>query len=181
MKTKLFMFALIAATLVGFSSCKKVKDLLSFTMKYNREFTIPGAVASSTPVNTPAIPVVTTNSESTFKNKNTAGKLIKEVKLDALTLTLTSPSHDTCTYNFINTIEVYMSADGQSEVKIASKSNIPNNSSKSIEMDVSGANLMEYVKADKFTLRVSLQADQTTTAEYTSNAAMTFKVQADPL
>jgi hypothetical protein len=178
MKTKLFTFALIIATLVGFSSCKKIKELLTFSMKYNQDFTIPGAVSSSTPVSV-GIPSITTNSESTFKNKNTATKLIKEVKLSELTLTLTAP--DTGTYNFINTIEVYINADGQSEVMIASKTNLANNSSKTIEMDVSGANLMEYVKADKFTLRLSLQADQTTIASYSNRASMIFKVQADPL
>jgi hypothetical protein len=178
MKTKLFMFALIAATLVGFSSCKKIKDLLSFSMKYNQDFTIPGSISTSSPLDvTP--PYINTNSESTFKSKNTASKLIKEVTLSEMSLTVTAP--DTGTYDFLSLIEVYIKSDGQSEILLASKTNVPANPGETLNLDVTSANLMEYVKADKFTLRVRMQADKTILTEYANRASMTFKVQADPL
>jgi hypothetical protein len=184
MKTKWIALAIFSGIIIFGSSCKKIKDLLTFDLPYtSSEFTIPmisqTAVDNADTTITITTPSIPTNSESTFKSKNTASKLIKEITLSSFNLQITSPSNGT--YDFLKLVEVYISTSGQPEVLIASKSDVPSGTGATLNLDVTGTNLMNYIKADNFALKIKFKVDQATAEDYKSKANMVFQVKADPL
>jgi len=90
-------------------------------MEYSQRATIP----SSTGINLPFdifTPEMETNSESKFSVNDTRKDLIEEITLTELELVIISP--DTADFSFLNSIEVYISADGLEEIQIASLSEV---------------------------------------------------------
>ncbi|HOA38728.1 MAG TPA: hypothetical protein PKJ36_10015, partial [Flavihumibacter sp.] len=101
------LIALGLVAIIVFGACEKIKDLLNFSIANESSFT----VSSTTPINSPYTintPDVTTNSSQEFENNNTNAKLVKEVKLKSLTLTITNPSQQN--FNFLKTIRIYISS-----------------------------------------------------------------------
>ena len=178
MKLKHVALVLITGSILLFG-CKKLKDLLTFDMSYSKEFTIPGSIAGADFNATIPNPEISTNSTSTFDAKKTASNLVKTITLKEMKLQITAPTDSS--YYFLELVEVYISANGVAETKIASKTNIPASPGGTITLDPSGANLMDYLKKDKFSIRVRIKMDQTTTITYTNKASMIFEVSADPL
>lgn len=184
MKTKWIALAIFSGIIIFGSSCKKIKDLLTFDMKYSTStFPIPAisqeAADNADTTITVSTPSVPTNSESTFKGKNTASKLIKEITLSSFELQITDPS--TATYNYIDNIEVYINSSGNAEELIASK-NVGGTvlTGTTLALETTGANLMNHIKADNFSLKVKLKVDGAS-VETTNKANMVFQVKADPL
>ncbi|NCU04285.1 MAG: hypothetical protein GXC73_09895, partial [Chitinophagaceae bacterium] len=93
MKTKLLLSALfVVSILIG---CKRLG--VNFGINHQATF----RVDSGSPLNLPfevGTPDVTTNSSQQFENNNTAANLIKEIKLEELKLTITSPNNKTFSF-----------------------------------------------------------------------------------
>jgi len=123
-------------------------------------------------------PDVETNSESTFEVNDTRKDLIEEIILTTLNLTVSSPSN--ADFSFLESIDIYISAEGQNEVKIAWKESIPANTSV-LKLDLTGADLKEYIKADKFTLRLNTITDEVMNQDYHINIHSVFYVDAKVL
>jgi hypothetical protein len=102
--------------------------------------------------------------------------MIEEVKLTSLELTITVPSDGN--FDFMKTINVYMSAEGLPETKIAWKENIPNGSGSVLELDTSNEDLKEYIKKDKVVMRLNTITDQLITTEYHIDIHSVFFVDA---
>jgi hypothetical protein len=136
--------------LVMASSCDKVDELTHFNMDYNEDMTIPATFGIDIPIDiwTPDIP---TNSTSTFESNNTHKDLIEEIVLKKMNLTIKSP--ESSTWDFLKKIEIYISADGLEEKKIAWLEDIPKSGLKSIDLNVSPDDLKEYIKKDEYKLR----------------------------
>ena len=173
MNRVLIALGLAALTVLG--ACEKIKDLLNFSIANESSFT----VSSTTPINSPYTintPDVTTNSSQEFENNNTNAKLVKEVKLKSLTLTITNPSQQN--FNFLKTIRIYISSTNSNEIELASLESVPAGVS-SIVLTPTNSRLDEYIKADKYSLRTEVVTDEVLTHDVSIRCNSVFSVAAN--
>ncbi|MCC3156329.1 hypothetical protein LJ737_03720 [Hymenobacter sp. 15J16-1T3B] len=175
MKKVLFLFT--ALLLIGAAACKKVDKLLTFYVEDAQNIRI----ASNFPLGvfTQLAPVtVTTNSSQSFANNDTRADLVKDVKLDKLTLTITDPSSQN--FDFLQSIEIRISADGADEIVLASLNSIPQGV-RTITLTPTEAKLDAYLKASQYTLKTRATVGRNVPQDVTVRADSRFKVTADPL
>jgi len=173
MKTKVILSILLIG--IGLTiSCKK---LLTFDISDSTTTTVDANILPfQLPVELPT-PDVTTNSENEFAQNDTKVELVKEIILKKLELTITSPSDKT--FSFLKSIEIYISADGEDEMKLAWNDDVQSNA-KSIELETTNSALDKYVKKDKYKLRTKVVTKETLTQSVDIKIDFTFQVTADP-
>ena len=154
------------------SGCEK---LTQFNIDYTSSTTVPSSTGVSLPLNV-LTPDITTNSESEFENNNTNKNLVDKISLSKMTLTVHDPNNGN--FGFLKSIDIYINAEGLSEKKIAWNNNIDSAAGKTIDLTSSSDELKEYIKADKFTLRVNTVTDQVISQDYTIDIYTLFKVNA---
>jgi len=150
MKKCVLLISLLLIFLV--TACKVLSKFTRFEMKFDETVTIPASTGINLPFNL-FTPDIETNSESAFAINNTRKDLVEEVKLTTLRLTLKSPA--TSDFSFLKSISVFVSADDLPEIKIAWKEDVSNDVGKVLELDVTGADMQEYIKKDSFKLRLN--------------------------
>lgn len=173
---KLILATVALLVFVG-TGCDTIDDLLTFYINHDETITI----ASNFPIGqvVPLTPVtVTTNSEDTFKNNQTRGELVKDVTLNKLTLTVTDPQGGN--FDFLESIEIFISSDNEAEVKLAYLDEVPQNAT-TIELKSTNAKLDEYIKSDTYTIRTKAVLAKSISSDIDIKADMRFKVTADPL
>lgn len=175
MKKQIFYFT---GVLLIMLSCDAISKMTQFNMEYNKTVTIPSSTGINLPFNI-MTPDVESNSESTFAVNDTRKDLIEKIKLTTLTLTITSPSD--ADFSFLKSINVYISADGLPEIKVAWKETVPVDAGAVLNLDVSGADLKEYIKKDKFLLRLNTETDELLTSDYQVDVHSIFFVDAEIL
>tara|TARA_R110002111_G_scaffold148719_1_gene215818 strand:+ start:364 stop:897 length:534 start_codon:yes stop_codon:yes gene_type:complete len=161
--------------LVLFTACDIIDELTKFDMEYSQRATIP----SSTGINLPFdvfTPEMETNSESTFAVNDTRKDLIEEIKLTNLELVMISPEE--ADFSFLNSIEVYISADGLEEILIANLDEVPEDAGNVITLDTSDTDLKEYIKKDEFSLRLNTVTDELMSTDHELEVNSTFFVDA---
>ncbi|OFZ66389.1 MAG: hypothetical protein A3D92_24170 [Bacteroidetes bacterium RIFCSPHIGHO2_02_FULL_44_7] len=159
---KIYRFLLILSMALPLLGCKKVDKLTQFEMEFDETLVIPASSGINLPFNVVS-PDIETNSESTFEVNDTRKDLIEQIKLRTLNLVVTSPSNSD--FSFLKAIHIYISADGLSEIEIASKENVAENTTV-LSLDVSDADLKEYIKADQFSLRLNTETDEVMTSDH---------------
>jgi len=165
---------ILATTIFFVPSCKK---LLTFNISDSTSTTID---ANPFPIDIPTelpTPDVTTNSENEFAQNNTKVELVKEIILKDLTLTITSPNDET--FSFLKSIEIYISADGEDEMKLAWNKDVQSNA-KSIALKTTSAALDKYVKKDKYKLRTKVTTKKALLKRVDIKIDFSFQVTADP-
>lgn len=172
MRTYIFILGSVIIAMVG---CKAVDKLTQFEMDYNSSVVIPASIGIDLPSNIQT-PDVVTNSESTFEVKDTRKDMIEEVQLTSLKLTITVPENGN--FNFMKSISVFMSAEGVPETKIAWKENIANGAGSVLDLETSNEDLKEYIKKDKFTLRLNTVTDELITTDHHIDIHSVFFVDA---
>lgn len=175
---KYLSWLLLAASPVLLGSCKKLSNLTKFNVTYTTESTIQAGVATFLPFDV-MTPSVTTESSSEFEGHNTAKNLIQSVKLNRLQLTITSP--DGRTFDFLKNIEIYISSEGNEEVLLAQKDNIPDTQGAQLELDAGSAELKKYIMSDAFSLRLKVTTDKVINQDIKIKIASTFKIDANVL
>ncbi|RLD53309.1 MAG: hypothetical protein DRI94_00240 [Bacteroidetes bacterium] len=173
MKTKVILSVLLIGIVLTIS-CKK---LLTFDISDSTTTTVDANILPfQLPVELPT-PDVTTNSENEFAQNDTKVELVKEIILKKLELTITSPSDKT--FSFLKSIEIYISADGEDEMKLAWNDDVQSNA-KNIELETTNSALDKYVKKDKYKLRTKVVTKETLTQSVDIKIDFTFQVTADP-
>lgn len=157
-----------------FITCDKIDNLTKFHIDYDTQVTIPSSAGVNLPFDV-LTPDTETNSESKFDSNDTRKDLIEEIKLTQLQLVITSPSNTD--FSFLESIEVYISADGLEEIKIASKVDVPEGVS-TLDLDVSDADLKEYIKKDSYSLRLNTVTDEAMSQDHVIDVKSTFFVDA---
>ncbi len=171
-RLNLIALFILLTTLFG---CEKLDELTQFKINYNEEVIIESSTVVDLPFNV-FTPEISSNSESTFDSNNTNKDLIEYIELTSMVLEITSPSNGD--FDFLNSIEIFISAEDQAEVKIAWKENIPSNSGNKIELETSGADLTNFIKKDKFILRLETVTDELITSDHHINVKSEFFVDA---
>lgn len=170
---KYFLVLILAiSTLI---SCDQIDNLTKFTMDYDANMTIP----SSTGVNLPFVlntPQMESNSESEFESNNTHKDLIEDIRLRVLELTLTSPENED--FSFLESIEIFIVADGLSEMEIAHNDNVAATAGKVLKLETVDVDIKEYIKKDKFSLRVKAVTDEVIASDHYIDIHSEFFVDA---
>ncbi|QCW98596.1 hypothetical protein FGM00_00100 [Aggregatimonas sangjinii] len=170
MRKILYVFSLLTLLV----SCDKIDDLTKFNLDYETQVTIPSSAGINLPFDV-LTPETETDSESKFNSNDTRKDLIEEIKLTQLQLVITSPSD--ADFSFLESIEVYISADGLEEIKIASKLDVPETVS-ILDLEVSDADLKEYIKKDSYNLRLNTVTDEAMSQDHEIDVNSTFFVDA---
>jgi len=171
----LLVFLLLGTT---FGSCKKVDELLTFTVNDTSELVIESTLF---PITLPFeiwTPPITTNSSEEFANNNTKSSLVKDVYITHLDISIKSPADKT--FSFLKSMTIYISTNDNDEIELARKDNIAS-SDKVLNMSVTSSRLDTYIKSSTYKLRTEVTTHETLTEDIKIGIDMSFKVTADPL
>lgn len=170
MKKLLFSLLLVV---VGFSSCDTLSNLTKFEMPFTESVTIP---AAATFVKVPISfnsPEIKTDFTNYLSKNNISTDLIEKISLQKLEMTITVPAADTCTFNFLSSVEVSIcTTDSSLVTKIASLSNVPAN--KTILLNVESDDLKQYILKDAFKLGFKISSKQAILTDYTIEVKPVF-------
>lgn len=170
---------LLPVMMLLFLSCEDELDKLTmFDIDNSTSFSIPATTIIDSPIaiNTPEIE---SNSNNDFENNNSRKELIESAKLTRLQLTVDSP--DNGNFDFLNEVELFISADGLTEIPLASIENIPADQLKELNLTPTSEELRPYLQADNYNVRVRAITDETIAQEYTINVNFTFFIDAEIL
>ena len=173
---KILFLALFAG--VWLQGCKELDKLTQFEMDYSSSLTTPSSTGIDLPINFYS-PDIESDSESAFAINDTRKELVEEIRLTRLDLTVTSPSNGD--FSFLESIEIYLSADSLPEIKIAWKDRVPGDAGKLLELETSGDDLKEYIKKDDFSLRLHTVTDEILTSDHEIEIYSLFFVDAEIL
>jgi hypothetical protein len=174
MKTK--TFAIISIFSLLFFSCNEIDKLLTFTISNQTSFKISSGFPVELP-NEVATPDVATNSSTDFKNNNTRADLVKDVKLEELKLSITSPEDKT--FGFLKSVHLYISTTKDDEIELAYLNEI-SSTAKTINLICTDKKLDHYIKASSYKIRTQVTTKETLTKEVAVQTNMKFKVTANP-
>lgn len=165
---------LLSIILFAITSCDKVDDLTKFDLEYKSKVVVPASAGIDLPFNV-FTPDMETDSDSKFKINDTRKDLIEEIKLTELQMVITSPTD--ADFSFLDSIEVYISAEGLDEIKIAEEK-VEENVGKTLDVDVLDIDLKEYIKKDEFNLRINTLTDEVIGSDHEIDVNSTFFVDA---
>lgn len=168
------LIPILGILLIG--GCQKIKDITTFKIRHETEVTIPGQNTGIGELLSLPRAEIQTSSEQKFENNNTRANLVEEVVLNELVLTITAPENEN--FDFLNEINIYMKADGEEGALIASKSNIPEDGSRSLELETTGINLRPYIIKETYTIRTEAKTDQVLDHDVDMKINLTFLVKA---
>ncbi|AHJ99613.1 hypothetical protein [Hymenobacter swuensis] len=174
---KILFLAPVLLVVAFLSSCDKIADLLTFYIEDSQSVKIAsnfpiGQVVPLTPISVP------TRSDEKFKNENTSANLVKDVKLDRLTLTITDPNAEN--FDFLQSISIYISTNSNDRILLASLDNVPTGVS-TLQLTPTKEKLDTYVKASSYTLSTEARIRKPISRDITIRTDSRFKVTADPL
>lgn len=160
---------------ITFCSCDKLDELTKFDIEYSQRATIPSSTGIDLPFDV-FTPETETNSESEFEINDTRKDLIEEIRLTQLELVIISP--DGADFSFLESISVFISADGLDEIQIASLAEVSDNTGTRLNLDTSDIDLKDYIKSDKFSLRLNTVTDELLSTDHELEVNSTFFVDA---
>jgi hypothetical protein len=173
-KKLLFLPALFTILFSGIS-CKKIEDLLTFTVTVENNFT----VGASGPINLPIeilTPQVTTNSTQQFQNNNSDVNRVKDIKLKKADLQIVSPAGKT--FAFLESVHIYVSTNANDEIELAYLDNVSTTAT-AISLIPTSASLDKYVKAPSYNLRTKIVTKQALTQNVDIKNLCQFQVTAN--
>lgn len=171
MKRFFYLFT-IALSISSFISCKKQKE---FNVTNSTTFTVPSANSA---VNLPiqiTTPETTSNVQTKVDAEGSTSKLIEQVILTELNLNINSPAN--ANFNFLNSIEIYISSPTQPEVLIAWKYDIAEDNATALSLTTGNTNLKEYLKDSGISLRTKIVTDKFVTYDLNVTANQNYFVK----
>ncbi len=179
----------IIALFTLITGCNKIKQIanINVDIPYAAQFSLP-AIAADTAgfvlpsggisLPFPAIPVAT-NSKQFISQYNTAANMILDVYLKGLSLQLAAPANQN--FDFLDSVQVFISAPNQPEVLVANEYNIPKGQSLlnlTTNIDV---NLKNYFVQDTIYFRLQAHINAIPASTTVLNLQSVFHVLANPL
>jgi hypothetical protein len=156
------------------NSCKTIDKLTQFNMEFDQEATIDATIPIPIGLLNIPTPKITTNSESKFASEDTNKDLVEQAILKKLSIEVISPKGGT--FSFLESINIYINAEGIEEQLIASNTNVPGDTL--IFLDSEGQNLEAFIKKDEIELRVKTVTDEILTQDYTIKIHTEFFIDA---
>lgn len=173
MRNVLYVSVVLVAVL--FQGCEAISRLTQFHMDYSTSVVVPASTGVNLPFNL-MTPKIESNAESAMAVNDTRKDMVEEVSLSSLKLTLTSPSNED--FSFLESISIYINAEGMTETKVAWKDNVSATASSVLELDVTGVDLKEFILKDEFSLRVHVVTDEFLASEHQIKVDARFFIDA---
>jgi len=184
------MMLMAGIVLIGSSmACNKVKQLanINVNIPYSSQITIPLFAGDSAGIALPPggatlpFPVlpVATNSQQYLSEYNTSSSKILDVDLNSLAMQILSPASQN--FNFLDTIQVYISANSQPEMLVAYMYNIPKGLTTLNLITNTGVNLKNYFVQDTIYFRLNAHINAIPASGTQLNIASVFHLLANPL
>lgn len=174
---KRVFFVLISLFLL-YPACSVIDKLTQFNMDYDMSVVIPSSTLINLPINI-STPDIESNSESAFSVNDTRKEMIEEIVLRQLKLTLTDPPEED--FSFLESLSIYISAEGLTETEIAWMDPVPADANNVLDLETSDADLKEYIKKDRFSLRLNTVTDEAMTVDHHIDIHAVFFVDAKVL
>ena len=186
---KLLPLLLAAFVVLGVGACKKVEKqidkLMTFYIADSYAFPLPPVPAMAVG-QTMAVPFQASADASEeykdeYKAANTAANLVKDVRLDALTLAITGPTG--ANFDFLEKVSFYISTDqaGTDKIKMASMNSIPSGVT-TLNLVPTDEKLDKYLASKTgYFLTVEPTFRTGTSQTINMNISYKFKITADPL
>ena len=148
---------------------------------------------------TPAFPVgqltvldnmtILANADTVFMRNRTRAELVKEMTLDKFTLSITDSTgikidSTSADFDFLESVDVYISADSLEEVRVAYLEDIPANDSTlnyAINLNLTNVKLDAYLKKDKYIIQTRGRLRKAVADTVLVGTAVLFKAIADPI
>lgn len=171
------------------AACKKVKQLanINFNIPYSTTINIPRTGVDGLPLPSqglplpfPAVPIETNSKQQLADNKTIAEKVV-EVDLKSLNLTIASPPN--LNFDFLDSVQLYISANNLPEQLVAYRYNIPKGV-RTLDLTTNtDVNLKQYYLQDTIYLRLNthINAIPGTQADGQMNVKAVMHVLANPL
>jgi hypothetical protein len=121
-------------------------------------------------------PDVTTNSEFEFSSNDTDKDRVNSIYLQDLTLTITSPAGED--FSFLSSVEIFISSPNHTEKKAAFRESIGANPGSQLICDIVDVDLQEFIKDEKFTVRVKTITDEALSSDVHIDLYTNFLVDA---
>lgn len=176
-QTKYFMRKLlfIGLAALAFSSCEKANELTQFDVDFTSAAIIPATINIGIPfeIGTPAID---SEAKSEVENNNTNIDLVESFKLTELKIDIITP--DDGNFNFLESIKVLVSAEGLDDTEIAANTSVSQDSVRSISLEVTDTELLDFLKEEKFELKVQVTTDETIGEDHSIEVYTKFRVDA---
>lgn len=177
------------ALLTLLAGCSKLKNLadINVDVPYSTQQTVPPVQGytqgTALPNGGVALPQVTvglaTNSAQTLQQYGTAAHMVQSVTLKSLAITIQSPAGQN--FDFLDNIQVYISAAGMPELLAASASNIPKGTTTLDLTTNTDVNLKAYYLMDVVNLRMTGHINAVPPGGEVLNLASVFHITANPL
>jgi hypothetical protein len=168
---------LLLISILACGGCKKEEVGISFNLDYTASATIKSGSILNLPLDF-FTPDITTNSEAEFAANDTRKDKVIRAELTSMNLKVTAPEGKT--FSFLKHIYFYINADGLDEARVAFKEDVASTESV-IQLNVESVDLAEYIKKDKYSLRLECVTRETINQDIDVSSDMTFRVKANPL
>jgi hypothetical protein len=172
-----------------FAGCNKIKQLanINVNIPYNAQVTVPTVEGDTAgfplppggvtlPFPTLAVP---TNSQQYIAEYNTSTDKILNVDLQSLALQILSPASQN--FNFLDSVEIYISTSTLPEMLVAYDYNVAKNATTLDLTAETNLNLKTYFIQDTIIFRISTHINAIPASGTQLNIASTFHLLANPL
>lgn len=172
MKTRLLILLVFSLCTI---SCNKLHQLTQFTVTDQFETKISAGLATMLPTDI-ATPPVSSNAEKELSANNSHASMIESAKLKAMDLTITDPIG--VNFDFLKDLELFISADGLPEQRIAYVFDVPDTIGNSLPLNCENVELQAYIKKGTYTVRMRVTTDKILNKDITIKVNSKFRIDA---
>ncbi len=180
---------ILVAAAISLSACQKVKNLanIGFDIPYSQSETLPNVPGYTYGMQLPAGGVelpfppatVATNAQHYFDQYHASSKNIVSAALTSMSMQITAPAGQY--FDFLDTIELYVSTESQPEVLVAYAYNIPKGQTTLDLTTMPGLNLKNYFVQDSIIVRLNAHINAVPAPGTTVQLSGKFHIVANPL
>lgn len=152
-----------------------MRKLTEFDIDYAAEVMVPATTGVGIELSI-LTPDIETNSEHEFEVNDTRKDRVERINLTDLDIVVRTPDGED--FSFLESIDIYLSAPGIEERRVAWKHDIPDDAGSVLILNTTTSDLQDYIKADKFKLRVRQTTDELISQDYYLDVNAVFNVDA---
>lgn len=180
MKRSIFVMAALAVVVLF--GCKKVKDLATIEQDITYQEDVPIPFGFTVPitvnVDTSIRYAFATDYQTYLNSYNTSSDKVISTKMKKLSMRITNPANQN--FDFLDTVKLYVYADGLPEVLAAYKTPVPKGT-QLVDLDVVDVELKQYFLKDSMHVRLNGFVNTLPQPNTNVNLSTTFRLTANPL
>lgn len=150
-------FITLIMSMILFVGCDKVDRLTHFTLNDQFETTIKAGFATMLPADIET-PPVTSNVEKEMGSRNSRVDMIESVTMKSMQMILYAP--DGKNFDFLKDIELFISAEGLPEKRIAYFTEIPDTIQNTLILKCENQELESFIKKGSYHIRMRVTTDK---------------------